>query len=345
MPSGPDAARFNCHAGLSALPRPVAALFGTELFDTREWYETTCAAALPPTAEALFVTISAGARPLALFPMRRDVTRLSALTTPYTCLWRPLLAPGLTAAELHGAARAFGRWCRSWGTVRLDALDLRDPVWTLLLDGLRESGLRPLEFDHFGHWSTASAALGWENYLAERPDELRETLRLHGKQPGGQGAGLRLLAADAGLDAAVAAFEAVAAASRQPPEPFPRFNAALMRAAAARGWLRLGLLEDASGPVAAQAWLVQAGRGTVLKRAHDDRRSAESLGTVLTGLMIRHLIEQDRIITLDFGRGDDTYKMAWAGTCRQRKGVLLANPWRVSGLAALARRRLRAVFR
>ena len=44
------------------------------------------------------------------------------------------------------------------------------------------------------------------------------------------------------LEAAIAAYEAVRAASWKPHEPFPNFDAQLMRALAAAGALRLGVL-------------------------------------------------------------------------------------------------------
>jgi len=58
---------------------------------------------------------------------------------------------------------------------------------------------------------------------------------------------------------------------------------------------------------------------------------------VLTALMVRHLLERDRVAALDFGRGDDAYKAGWTGRRRQRIGVLLCPPWHQAGFLALAR--------
>ena len=336
---------LTCHSGLDALPDDARALFGNGLFDSQAWYETVCATALPATAEALFVTVSVAGVAIALFPMRRDVTRIGALTTPYTCLWRPLTARGLDAGLLHRIGHVFGRWCRHWATLRLDALDLRDPDWPVLLDGIRDAGLAALPFDHFGNWTTSAGALGWETYLAARPGALREAIRRRGKKLRAEGATLRIVTEPSEVDDGIAAYEAVYAKSWKEPEPFPRFNAALMRVCASQGRLRLGLLQQHGETLAAQFWAVQSGRATVLKLAHDETRKASSPGTVLTALMVQHLLEQDRVITLDFGRGDDDYKQSWTDTRAQREGLILANPWRPGGLAAVLRRGLRNTFK
>jgi CelD/BcsL family acetyltransferase involved in cellulose biosynthesis len=60
----------------------------------------------------------------------------------------------------------------------------------------------------------------------------------------------------------------------------------------------------------------------------------------LTALMIRHLLEEDGVRELDFGRGDDDYKRLWVSARRQRIGLILADPLHPMGLAALARQTL-----
>ena len=86
-----------------------------------------------------------------------------------------------------------------------------------------------------------------------------------------------------------------------------------------------------------QFWVVKDGRATVLKLAHDEAFKAHSPGTVLTALMLRHLLDQEHVAAIDFGRGDDAYKQGWATQRRQRIGLLLVNPRRPAGSAALLR--------
>jgi CelD/BcsL family acetyltransferase involved in cellulose biosynthesis len=83
--------------------------------------------------------------------------------------------------------------------------------------------------------------------------------------------------------------------------------------------------------------VVRNGTATVLKLAYDTAEKASSPGTVLTGLMIKHLMTQETLTGLDFGRGDDSYKRDWTGSRRQRSGLVLAYPRDPAGLMAIAR--------
>jgi len=76
------------------------------------------------------------------------------------------------------------------------------------------------------------------------------------------------------IESGIAAYESVYARSWKVPEPFPRFNAQMMRHAAGIGVLRLGLLHarpdsGGSNPIAVQLWIVMNGQASVLKLAHD----------------------------------------------------------------------------
>lgn len=323
-----------------ALPADAAALLAEagrgEFQLGAAWFTAVAAHALPAGARPLLLLHRQAGRAAALLPLSRAAGgRLSGLAAPYTTLFRPLLAEGADAAR---AGLAFGRACRAAGPLRLDALDPDWPGLAPLLAGCRRAGMLPLRFAHFGNWHLDVTRRDWPGYLAGRPGALRETIRRRlaraGRDPS---VTFEVIAGAGGLDAGIAAYDHVYARSWKQPEPFPAFVPALMRAAAAAGVLRLGVLRQAGAPVAAQLWTVTGGTATLHKLAHDEAAKNLSPGTVLTARMLRHMLEQEHVTEIDFGRGDDAYKAGWTGERRQRIGVLLCPPWHPAGVAALGR--------
>ncbi len=323
------------YESVAALPPPCAALFPTQPFASLWWYQVTIAHALPDGAVPCLAVATSSGGPEAMVPMLRDRGgRLGSLTTPYSCLHIPLLSAADARVEAIG--RSLGRLLRRYATVRLDAIPAEWPGLLPFIAGLRAGGLWVQRFDHFGNWQEPVGGRGWDAYLADRPGALRETLRRKLRRSA-VATRFALVTEPADLSGGIAAFEAVYRASWKQNEPFPHFNAALMRALSAQGLLRLGVLWADEHPVAAQFWCVAEGRATVLKLAHDKTYKSLSPGTVLTALMLRRLLDEERVDVLDFGRGDDAYKALWSSERHQRLGLLLMNPARPAGLLAVAR--------
>jgi hypothetical protein len=268
-----------------------------------------------------------------VFPLAAGPARsLASLTTPYTCLWEPSLSRDLTARDVADIAACLVDFCKTSATVRLDALDPAQPFHAALRAAARGRHLTPLGFDHFGNWhEPLPENTTWDTYLSLRPGSLREAIRRKSRRLFSQHAAkLQIIRSLENLETGIAAYEAIYAQSWKQPEPFPLFMPAFMREAARAGTLRLALLHADGRPIAAQLWTVHQGTATLMKLAH--RRDADALspGTVLTAEAIRHLLQNDAIADLDFGRGDDPYKKLWTTQRRQRTGLVLANPrtWR-----------------
>ncbi len=340
------------HDALAALPDAALELFGDpgeDFFASRLWFATLIAHGLPAGCVPRFAVCSAGGVPFALLPLagRADGTGLGALTGPYSCAYRPFFVPGFPAVE---AGALIGRLLRGPAPVRLDSLEAEAPSLEPFIAGLRSAGLAVLRFDHFGNWHESVAGRSFTDYLAARPGALRATIRRKARRAGTE-QGFSLVTGGAALADGIAAYEAVYARSWKEPEPFPAFQPALMRAAAEAGLLRLGVLRLGEQVAAVQFWIVSGGRAMLLKLAHDEALAQASPGTVLTALMIEHLLREERIAELDFGRGDDPYKRLWAAGRRQRIGLVLADPRSVRGIAEIGhsfvgagRRRLMAVL-
>lgn len=337
MPAAPGLVLPACgREGESLLPpwcdACLAPADSARFFASRLWYETALAHALPQGA----CPVLAVAGPVAL-PLLWEEGRLRSLVTPYTLEWQPLHRPDAGPAELRAAGVDLARILRGRPPTRLDALDADDPALAPLLEGLHAGGLALGRFQHFGNWRQRLDA-GWKGYLASRPPALRSTIQRKLARAAREAVLTTEEAPGPGLERAIAAYAAVRAKSWKPDEPFPAFDATLLRATAAAGLLRMGVLWRQDGaPMAAQYWVVGGGRASLLKLVHDEAARGASPGTVLTAMMIRRLIEQDGVEALDFGRGDDAYKQLWASERHQRIGVMLTDPWHPSGLLELAR--------
>jgi CelD/BcsL family acetyltransferase involved in cellulose biosynthesis len=328
-----------------ALPAPLLA---DGPFQTSAgWWRCVTAAALAPNDRPLLLLARQDGEPAGLLPLRIGAGGLTGLVTPYTCLFQPVIAPH---ADLVAIGHGFARACQAWPVLRLDALDAAWPGWSGLLRGFATAGWQAAWFDSFGNGHSLAedgVALGWEAYLAARPGALRATIRRKlARAVRDPALSFTLARTPDEVAAALPAYEAVYRRSWKTPEPYPAFSPAFLAEAAAAGVLRLGVLARDGAPVAAQYWTVEAPvAGTrvasVLKLAHDEQARALSPGTVLTAWMIRDLLAEG-VTALDFGRGDDPYKQLWVSGRRQRRGLILAQPWRLQGAAALARQYLGA---
>lgn len=307
-----------------------------DVWSGRAWIEATMRHAIPAGCEAV-IALAPGQ---VLLPLLRRGRSLGSLTTPYTQSWRPI-EPGRPGAEaLRIAGAALGRDLRLGPPSHFLALDPDNPSTEALLSGLQAEGLHLLRHDHFGCWQEEMREdIGWAGYLATRPAAHRNTVLRKLSRAGATTRFELIEKPGPALEDGIDAFTTVRAGSWKPNEPFPDFDAELMRGLAASGELRLAVLRDrhTDKPLAVQYWIVSGGRALVPKLFHLEAERAASPGTVLTALAIRHLLEVDRVRLLDFGRGDDPYKRLWVTQRRQRIGVLVVDARHPAGLAALLR--------
>jgi len=351
MPAADGVLRFEFRSGLDALPKDSVRLWQgnsvESFFLSRGWFEALLAAGLDAgDAVAIGALQSEDGRMLAMLPARfierrsrllRN-RRLRSLTGMYSCLFRPIVAPEADLVEAAGSlGKQLGLVLRPSDVIELDALDGEWRGLSAFESGLREAGFRSVRYDHFGNWSEEIAGRTFEQYMAARGGALREIVRRRQRALEKLGARYTVISSVDRLSDGIAAYEAVYARSWKPTEPYPRFHEQLMRGAARDGVLRLGLCCVEDRPIAAQIWIVWQQRATVLKLAHDQEFDRVSPGSVLLAHMIRHALEHDAAIEIDFGRGDDAYKREWAARRRQRIGLLAANPRSPAGLAVLAR--------
>jgi hypothetical protein len=268
-------------------------------------------------------------------PLLDDGATLRGLSNYYSSLYGPV---GALPGGLVSCLKECGRAC-----VELHPLDPCAPEFGQLKQVLTEAGYWVDDYYCFGNWYLDVEERSFADYLQSRSSQLRNTLqRGYGKldrAAGGPKAWQITIQQheDAGLEAAIAAFEHVYAMSWKSPEPQPDFIPNLCRTAARAGWLRLGVLHLDDTPIAAQLWLTHKGVASIYKLAYDEAATRYSAGTVLTAAMFEHALDVDRVAEVDYLNGDEPYKQDWMSHRRERHGIIAFDLSQWQGLKAALR--------
>ena len=317
------------------LPPPADA------FDSAAWFEILAETCLAPGTALRIDTVSDAAGPLLTLPMAQSGTALRAIATFYTCRLGPPHRPGADLAEAaalwaRDLRRRRDRPTRLW----FEALDDPKP----LRAGLRRAGWLTEVWPQFGNWYLATAGLGFADYWAQRPPQLRNTVERKARALTRQGL-QATFETYADPEQAVAVYDRVHALSWKEPEPHPAFMPTLIRRGLPAGWLRVGAMLIDGEPAAAQVWVVARRRATIFKLAYAEPLKSWSPGSQLTRHMMRALLDAGAVDEIDFGCGDDPYKRDWLPDRRQRWGLAAYDPRTASGLAAAARNLLPRLWR
>ncbi len=180
-------------------------------------------------------------------------------------------------------------------------------------------------FEETANWSVDIEDIG--AYAESLPTLLRRTLkRKRSKLERTASYRYAIVTSPREAAAVVDDFRAVYDASWKPHEPYAGFIDGLVTLASRNGWLRLGLLYIDETPVAGQIWLVCKRTAAIYKLAYDQHYSEYSPGTLLTMHLLRHVVENDGVTTVDYLTGDDAYKRDWMSTRRMMYRLRIANP-------------------
>jgi len=297
---------------------------------------------------ALYVLRREG-RTLAVLPVGTQGGEVGALANYYTTLYAPALEDDLTPQDLLPLTLALRRGHRGTPAYRFWPMDPASREFQLLRDALRLGGLRPQAYFAFGNWYLQVDG-DWQAYLKNRSGQLRSTIKRMTKRLAAENGRLEIIRDAADAERGIAAYAAVYASSWKVPEPYVDFVPELIRLCARRGWLRLGLAWVGDQPIAAQLWIVNAGRAHIYKVAYDEAFKAIAPGTLVTALLLEDAIERDHVTEVDYLIGDDAYKKTWMSHRRERFGLVAYDPATLRGLLGLLRqafgngwRRLRAL--
>jgi CelD/BcsL family acetyltransferase involved in cellulose biosynthesis len=146
-------------------------------------------------------------------------------------------------------------------------------------------------------------------------------------------------------DSAWADYEAVYADSWKPEEGSPAFLRAMAEAEGAAGCVRIGICRIDGVAVAAQFWTVENGVAYIHKLAHRISAHELSPGTILSAALFRHVIDVDRVGSIDFGTGNDAYKADWMDASAPLDRVIAYNLRTPAGIFGAAKAKLSGLVR
>jgi hypothetical protein len=219
---------------------------------------------------------------------------------------------------------------------RFAPMDSKSKNYLMLTEALKIAGFAPFSFLCFGNWFLP-VSTDWATYLKQQTSGLRSTIKRMSKKLAEGGGRLELISDEADLERGLAAYQSVYAQSWKKPEPFPDFVPGLIRTCATQGSLRLGLAWVEDKPIAAQLWIVSNGKANIYKVAYDEAYKAYSPGTLVTAMLMEHVMDKDQVAEVDFLIGDDPYKKVWMSDRRERWGIIAYNPRTIIGLFGLVR--------
>lgn len=272
-----------------------------------------------------------------LFLMMPRPRTASALTNWYSFAFAPVLTH---PHDLPRRDRMFDAIARHLIT-RCDHVDLFPMEDAApMLAALRRAGWFAVQRTMGARHMLDIGGRSFDDYWAQRPGALRSLIRRKGRaSPYALTIEHRLTDAlwQDYVDVQTRSWKAA-----EPPCGLALLRDMAMREGAA-GTLRLGFARIDGRAVATQLWTIDGDRALIHKLGHDAAHDAGSPGTLLSHAMFRAAIDEDKVATIDYGTGDNRYKVDWMERRAPLYRIDAFNPRRASTWLPAARTAISAL--
>ena len=350
-------AKVRCHfvrsyTSFDQLSPAYDALFRSDsansFFTTLPWFKNLAATALSNDEQVrIFAVETESGSPIAALPLRHtrvhaslfNLRTLSSLSNYYTTRYEPIVDPGFALTDfLRQLANAISAGKPAWDVINLKPLNHDSPFFPALVNAFREAGMAVQTYFCHGNWYYPVNGRSYKEYLDSLRSSVRNIASSKNRKLERTGrARVEIITGGDRLDAGIADYEKIYAASWKVQEPFPQFIPGLMRTCAEIGWLRLGISYIDDQPAAAQLWIVHNGVASIYKIAYDQKFKDLSVGSYLTMRMMERAIDGDKVREVDYLSGDDRYKSDWMSHRREQWGILAMNPRTIRGTLSIVR--------
>ena len=317
--------KFVIYNQWNQLPASADLLFAQaeqeSLFNSRNWLENLTFNALAEDQALMLACVIENDQMLAIVPMIQHAQgSVSSLSNHFTSQYSLIMAKvGHQDAVLKCLVDGFSRL--PYQPVRFDPYDSSDDYLCRLFQMMVNSGFNGHSYFRFHNWSHEVNGQSFEEYMAERPANLRNTItRKQRKLEREHNVDIRLYQ-DSNIDQAINDYQFVYQRSWKANEFYFDFTPNLVRQFSQCGWCRLAVLYIDEQPAAAQIWFVAHGKANIFRLVYDENWKQYSPGSVLTKYLMRHVIDNDKVLMIDFLTGNERYKQDWMSVKKERLGI------------------------
>lgn len=275
--------------------------------------------------------------------LARDGNRMVALANWYSLAFRAVFTGGPDRQLLAAVARRLAKSPSVAPTICLSPVPTIDGSSDLIVDAFGSNGWFAFRDATSVSWTIDVEGKSFAQYWEERPGELRSTYKRKAKK-----AEIVCTIFTDFNEEAWADYLSVYEASWKSAEGSIDFLRDMAEHEAASGGLRLGIARLDGQSIAAQLWIVADGVAYIHKLAYHQDFDQLSPGTILSHDLFRHVIDIDKVRSIDFGTGDDPYKAVWMDRSSALDTITLHKRSNAAGWAGAARdklSRLAAPFR
>jgi hypothetical protein len=315
--------KFEYYHHWDKLPKSIDALFEycnhQSMFFSREWFETLDATPLEADQPLLLLSVLDHGGVVALLPligMAENSENKQSLSHRYTALYSLLLAKEKQTDIL--ACLAAGLNQMSIHSLVLSPIAEDDSNLLGLKKALESLGYDYHQHFFFYNWIHRTQQQSYDEYMAERPTKLRNTLaRKQRKLEREHGYTIRMFKGDE-VQQGLTDYHTIYSASWKANEQYADLLNAVAVNFSVRDWTRLAVLYIDGKPAAAQLWFVVGAKASIFRLAYAEEWKRYSSGSILTAYLMHYVIDIDQVKEIDFLTGNEAYKQDWMSVRRQR---------------------------
>ncbi len=353
--SDPVAARqplVHCYHDIQELPASAKALLEEEderrFFNGLSWYRVFCYTCLDQGQHPTFYVAASreNQEQQLILPLLTPLGRAGSVISgsqlgPQTCMsmtnyqsahFGPVTnTAGSDCAELLDGLATHLK-AQRFSILDFNHLDPAIPANAALQASFTRAGFKTYGYPDEPIVFEDIAGRSYADFMGDRSAKLRRNIRrLRAKLEKIGQVRFELIKGGQGLEDGIRDYEAVQKASWKKDEVYTDHVPALIRAAADAGTLRLGLLYLDDRPVATDLSMLSDGHVTGKKGHFDNEMRQHHVGDVLTSYMLEHLIDIDKVRSVDFGKTAASYKLKWVKQQRPLNGFVAFHPATAQG--------------